>query len=111
MAKKKASQRRSGSSSTGKKTGRRRPPPPPPSNGVGTTGFALSLAGFPTLGLLSPLAVLVSIIGLFRAPRGRASAGVLLGAVGSLMLVFTVPFLLVLLLSFLSWWRDHAAAV
>lgn len=54
-----------------------------PSNGLGVAGFVLSLVGFLSCGLLSPLALLLSFIALFKPPRGLAIAGFVLGLVGS----------------------------
>jgi len=51
-----------------------------------------------TCGLLSPVGLLVSLVGLTRHPRGFAVAGVIVGAVGSIgLLVFGATFLLALL--------------
>ncbi len=58
------------------------------SNGLGTAGFVTSIVGFVTCGLLCPLGLLFSVVGLFHRPRGFAIAGVILGAFGSLFLVF-----------------------
>src|SRR5438309_8262556 len=71
--------------------------PPPPTNGIGLFGFILSLAALVlatfTCGigaLLSPLGLLVSLVGLLRAPRGFALAGTILGGVGSgILLLFS----------------------
>ena len=55
------------------------------SNGWGIAGFIVSLLSLLfTLGLLCPLGLLISLIGMLRAPRGLAFAGVLLGALGTL---------------------------
>lgn len=51
------------------------PPPPKKSNALGLTGFILSLLSPCTCGLLAPIALLLSIIGLFKEPRGLATAG------------------------------------
>jgi len=48
---------------------------PPRPNGWGIAGFVVSLVSIATLGLLSPLALLFSLIGMRRAPRGFAVAG------------------------------------
>ncbi|MGH7131311.1 MAG: hypothetical protein ACREJO_05135 [Phycisphaerales bacterium] len=63
---------------------------PPRSNGFGITGFILSLVAL--LGgvcfgtLLSPLSLLLSIIGLRREPRGLAIAGTILSIIGIIWL-------------------------
>ncbi|GAB4521092.1 MAG: hypothetical protein Tsb0013_24510 [Phycisphaerales bacterium] len=54
----------------------------PPSNGLGLAGFILSLVGLLSCGLLTPLGVLFSLIGLRREPRGFAIAGTVIGLVG-----------------------------
>lgn len=60
------------------------PTHPAPTNGVGTFGFIISLVGLLlTCGFLSPLGLLISFFGLFKAPRGLAIAGTVLGLVGS----------------------------
>lgn len=64
------------------------PPQPPTSaprpqdNGLGTAGFILSLIGFLSCGVLSPLGLVFSLAGLFRQPRGLAIAGFILGLLG-----------------------------
>lgn len=51
---------------------------------MGLAGFIVSLAGVPTLGLCSMPGLCLSLLGLRRRPRGLASAGVVLGAIGSI---------------------------
>lgn len=58
----------------------------PATNGLGTAGFICSLLGIVTCGLLSPIGLLFSVLGIFRAPRGMAFAGGVLGAIGSVWL-------------------------
>lgn len=58
----------------------------PQSNGLGVAGFIVSLVGFVTCGLLSPIGLLLSFLALFKAPRGMAFAGTILGALGSIWL-------------------------
>ncbi len=60
---------------------------PAPSNGLGQAGFIVSLVGWFTLGLLCPIGLILSFFGLFRRPRGFATAGVILGLVGSIVFV------------------------
>jgi hypothetical protein len=55
----------------------------PPVNPFGLVGLILSALGMLSCGLLSPLGLLFSTIGLFRAPRGLAVLGVVLGILGS----------------------------
>lgn len=59
----------------------------PKSNGIGTAGFILSLIGlimfwqpFPGW-LLSLLGFILSVIGLFKSPRGLAIAGVIISTI------------------------------
>ncbi|GJM19973.1 MAG: hypothetical protein DHS20C14_21860 [Phycisphaeraceae bacterium] len=64
-----------------------------PSNGLGTAGFVFSLLGLLTCGLLGPIGLLLSFIGLFRKPNGLAIAGFIIGLIASawvLILVFVV---------------------
>lgn len=59
------------------------------SNGFGTAGFVLSLVAIATCGILSPIGLILSIIGLFKQPRGMAAAGTVLGTLGSIWM-FTI---------------------
>jgi hypothetical protein len=59
-------------------------------NRLGIAGFVCSLLGIVTLGLLSPLAFLLSAIALRKRPRGYAWAGTALGLVGTALLVVVV---------------------
>lgn len=59
---------------------------PPPSNAVGIVGFITSMLGLVTCGLLSPIGFLISLCGLFKNPKGFASAGTILGLLGTLWL-------------------------
>jgi hypothetical protein len=54
---------------------------------MGIAGFVTSLIGLLSCGFLSPLGLLFSFFGLFKAPRGLAIAGTILGAIGSLWLI------------------------
>jgi len=58
-----------------------------PKNTTGTVGFVLSLVSIITCGCAAPIALLVSFIGLFKAPRGLAIAGVIISAIQTLLLV------------------------
>jgi len=61
------------------------------SNGLGLAGFIVSLLGLVgTCGLLSPIGLVLSLIGLGRQPRGFAIAGTIIGAVGSIWVVGVV---------------------
>lgn len=58
----------------------------PPSNPLGVAGFVVSLAGIVvTLGFLSPIGLILSLIGLTKAPRGFAIAGSVIGLFGTLL--------------------------
>src|SRR5438105_4112972 len=59
------------------------PPSKPRTNGLGIAGFIISLLAIPTLGLLSPVALLLSLIALLRRPRGFAFAGFIIGLLGT----------------------------
>jgi hypothetical protein len=61
---------------------------PPPVNRLGRTGLWTSLAGLATCGLLSPLGLLMSMMALRKGPRVAATAGLLLGLIGSLWVAF-----------------------
>lgn len=68
-------------------TFRHHPPPPVQSNPAGTLGFVLSLVSIATCFVISPVSLLVSFIGLFRRPRGLATAGTAISMVGCVVLV------------------------
>ena len=55
--------------------------PPPSSNGLGLAGFIVSLLGVFCV-CLSPIGLVLSLVGLSRRPRGFAIAGTVLGAIG-----------------------------
>ncbi len=60
-------------------------PPRRSPNGWGISGFVISLLSLVfTLGLLCPLGLLISLVGMLRAPRGFALAGTMLGLLGTL---------------------------
>lgn len=54
-------------------------------NRLGIAGFICSLIGLLTLGILSPLGLVISLAAMFRPPRGFAIAGAVLGILGSLL--------------------------
>lgn len=57
-----------------------------PSNSLGVAGVIVSTVGLLTCGLLSPIGLLFSLLGLLKAPRGAALAGTVIGAFGTLLL-------------------------
>ena len=62
-----------------------------PTNGMGTTGFVLSLVGIVlTCGLLCPIGLILSLIALRKQPKGLAIAGTVIGAFGSIFVVLGV---------------------
>jgi hypothetical protein len=66
---------------------------PRPSNAMGVAGLIISiLALIFTCGLLSPIGLLLSLIGLFRRPRGEAIAGTIIGGIGTLAVVSVLAF-------------------
>lgn len=56
---------------------------PPPNNGVGLTGFILSIVGLATCGTLNFLSLPISLIGLLWKPRGFAIAGTIISLLGA----------------------------
>jgi hypothetical protein len=56
-------------------------------NGLGIAGFVTSLVGIVTCGIIAPIGLLLSLIALFKRPRGFAVAGTVIGAVMSIFLV------------------------
>lgn len=63
------------------------------SNGVGLAGFICSMVGLVSCGVLSPVGAILSFIGMFRAPRGFAIAGFVIGLAGSVW-VFVMIFVI-----------------
>lgn len=60
-------------------------------NPVGLAGFIVSLVSLVGCGgLLSPVGLILSLVGVFRQPRSFAIAGVVLGIIGSGMFVLVV---------------------
>ncbi len=68
------------------------PPAVKQSNGMGLAGFIVSLLGVISCGLLGPVGLILSIIGMRKEPRGFAIAGLVLGIIGSLWIVFILFF-------------------
>jgi hypothetical protein len=64
----------------------------PRSNGLGVAGFIVSLVGIFTAGILCPIGLLLSLLALFRSPRGFAIAGVFVGLLGTLILAAWLAF-------------------
>lgn len=61
---------------------------PAPANSLGTAGFVISLIGLVlSMGLLSPVGMVISFFAMFREPRGLAFAGFVLGVIGSAWLL------------------------
>ncbi len=61
---------------------------PPPVNRLGKTGLWTSVLGLFTCGFLSPLGLVMSFLALSKRPRGAATAGLLLGLLGSAWIGF-----------------------
>ncbi len=53
-----------------------------PSNSLGMAGFIISLFGWLSCGILCPIGLILSLLGLRKEPRGFALAGVILGGLG-----------------------------
>ena len=70
-----------------------------PSNGLGVAGFIVSLLGFITCGILWPVGLFLSFIGMFRRPRGFAFAGFVISLVGTVLLAVVVGFFGVVIFS------------
>ncbi|HEV7279486.1 MAG TPA: hypothetical protein VGN57_04665 [Pirellulaceae bacterium] len=70
---------------------------PPPANYLGTTGLVFSILGLVTCGVLSPIGLLLSVIGLTGKRRGGAIAGILLSLLG-----LAIPGALLF-----SEWKEH----
>ncbi|HIV33473.1 MULTISPECIES: hypothetical protein [unclassified Alistipes] len=66
------------------------------SNGVGTAGFVLALLGLifswvPVLGwILWVLGLILSLVGVFRTPRGLSIAGLVISFLGLILLIVLV---------------------
>jgi len=58
-----------------------------PSNALGMAGFITSIIAFLTCGLLAPISLFLSLIGLCFRPRGYAMAGFLISGVSIVVLV------------------------
>ena len=62
----------------------------PPQNTQGVIGFVLSLLGFMTCPILSPIGLFVSWGALKREPKGMAVAGLIIGILGTISLIILV---------------------
>lgn len=62
----------------------------PPTNVLGVAGFVLSVLGFLSCGLLSPIGLVLSFCGMFDKPKGLATAGLIIGFLGSSWLIIGV---------------------
>jgi hypothetical protein len=58
----------------------------PPPNNLGLAGFIISILGLISCGVLAPIGLIVSLIGLTKRPRGFAIAGTIIGIIGSVFL-------------------------
>lgn len=61
-------------------------PPKPPRNLLGVWGFVFSILGLLSFGVLSPIGLLLSFLGLFKRPRAFAGVGMMLSLLGTLFL-------------------------
>lgn len=59
---------------------------------MGIAGFVLSLLGLVSCGLLSPIGLILSWIGMYREPKGLAIAGFVMGLIGSFWLFVALAF-------------------
>lgn len=59
--------------------------PPRGGNALGVAGLTASILGLLTCGMFSPIGLLLSLIGLRKAPRGASVGGTAIGAIGSCM--------------------------
>lgn len=62
------------------------PPDSPARNTLGLVGFLFSLLGVLTCGVIAPVGLLLSLLALFRRPRGFATAGAVIGLLATLWL-------------------------
>ena len=60
------------------------------SNPIGLAGFITSLVGIVSCGVLCPIGLILSAIGLFKRPKGFAIAGFVIGLLGSLGIIIVV---------------------
>lgn len=67
---------------------------PPEQNGLGLAAFIVSLVGLFSVGILSPVAVIMGAIAMRRDPKGFALAGLIIGLFGSLWLCLVAVWIL-----------------
>src|SRR5882724_11802812 len=60
-------------------------PQAPATNGMGLAGFIISLIGWLTCGVLCPIGLIFSAIGMRKEPRGMAIAGFVIGLLGTII--------------------------
>jgi hypothetical protein len=63
-----------------------------PTNSMGLAGFIVALLGFLTCGILCPIGLILSLIGLRKEPRAFAIAGTVIGGLGTVGVVIIVAF-------------------
>lgn len=74
------------------------PPPPPPDDGGATTSMVLGILGLVLCGLLSPVALFMGMSakrrirdsGGYLGGEGQATAGIVMGAVGTAVIVLSI---------------------
>ena len=62
----------------------------PNSNSLATAGLIVSIVGLFTAGILSPIGLLMSIFAFFKPPRGMAVAGIVIGGLGTVVLLVLI---------------------
>lgn len=63
------------------------------SNGVAMAGFVCSLMGLISCGLLSPVGLILSMMGMGKqANKGLAIAGLVMGIIGSIWVIVAIVF-------------------
>ncbi|WP_432800131.1 hypothetical protein [Poriferisphaera sp. WC338] len=59
-------------------------------NSLGTAGLIVSIVGLVFGGILCPIGFLMSLIAVFKKPRGMAIGGLVIGGLGSLIVLFVL---------------------
>jgi len=88
-------------------------PPPPAQNGMAIAGFILSIVGFFTCCLTSPVGLIMSMVGMKKTDQqGLAIAGLVLGILGTLGLLAILVYVIVVmvLLGGAFFWANEAMA-
>ncbi len=63
-------------------------PPAPPTNGLAIAGFVCSVLGvLGSCGLLSPIGLILSLVAVGKEPKGFAIAGIVIGALGTCLMI------------------------